>query len=160
VGSLSQAGGSGGVDAGLSLLASAEVASWLVVHGMLFGTVTSGLSSAVPLQPRTWHGGVDVSLAALVGPVTLLLEDRFLSALMEGGWTSLDGGDDGAFLSSPYASLFRPHNQVTFGLRWWKLTASFSEDFTPGSNPRGARSWFYDENAPDTVFAFTWATRL
>lgn len=160
VGALSQAGGSGGVDAGLALLASAELAPWLVVHGMLFGTATSGLSSSVPLQPRTWHGGVDFSAAVLVGPVTLLAEDRWLTALMEGGWTSLDGGDNDAFLSSPYASLFRPHNQVTFGLRWWNLTASFSEDFTPGSNPRGARTWFYNENAPDTVLAFTYAVRL
>ena len=70
---------------------------------------------------------------------------------MEGGWTSLDQGSDDVYLSSAYASLFRPHNQVSFGVRWGGFTVSFSEDFTLGSNPRAYRDWFYNENAPDTV---------
>jgi len=152
-GALSQAGGSGGVDAGVALLGSVELSRWAVLHGMIFGTVTSPLASSVALQPRTFHAGVDLSLALLVGPVTLLVEDRYLSALMEGGWTSLDHGDDDVFISSAYMALFRPHNQISVGLRWRQLTASFSEDFTPGSNPRAYHSWFYDENAPDTVLA-------
>ncbi|WP_176062195.1 DUF3187 family protein [Anaeromyxobacter diazotrophicus] len=159
-GSLAQAGGSGGFDAGVALLGSFELTRWAVLHGMLFGTATSALASSVALQPRTFHAGVDLSLAVLLGPVTLLAEDRYLSALMEGGWTSLDGGSDDAYISSAYAALFRPHNQVSFGLRWRELTLSFSEDFTPGSNPRGARSWFYNENAPDTVLALTFTLPL
>lgn len=152
-GALSQAGGSGGFDAGVALLGSIELARWAVVHGMLSGTVTSPLASSVALQPRRFHAGVEVSLALLAGPVTFLLEDRYLSALMESGWTSLDQGDSDVFISSAYNALFRPHNQISAGLRWRGFTLSFSEDFTPGSNPRAQRKWFYDENAPDTVLA-------
>jgi len=159
-GALSQAGGSGGVDASLALLGSFELARWVVLHAMIFGSITSPLSSSIALQPRTFHAGTDVSAAFLVGPITLLVEDRYLSALMESGWTSLDGGNNDVYLSSAYISLFRPHNQISFGLRWRNFTLSFSEDFTPGSNPRAYHDWFYNENAPDTVLAIGYTLPL
>ena len=159
-GSLARAGGSGGVDAGVSLLASVELAPWAVLHGMVFGTVVSPLASDIALQPRLLHGGADVSLVLLAGGWAFAIEDRFLSPLLEAGWTVLDGGDDGVFISSPAAALFRPHNQFTVGIRRGSFTLAFSEDFTLGPNPRGARTWFYSSNAPDLVLALTFATPL
>jgi hypothetical protein len=154
-GSLARLGGSGGVDAALCVLASIELASWAVLHGMLHGGVVSPLSSDVPLQPRRFQFGGDLSAVFVAGGWAFVIEDRLLSALMEGGWTELDGGDDDVFLSSAYAALFRAHNQITFGLRRGPVTLSFSEDFTLGSNPRAKYKWFYDTNAPDVVLALT-----
>jgi hypothetical protein len=159
-GSLGRLGGSGGVDAGLSLLGTVELARWAVLHGMVFGTVVSPLASDIALQPRLLHGGIDVSLVLLAGRWAFVVEDRYLSPLMESGWTVLDGGDDALFLSSAAAALFRPHNQITVGVRRGSFTLAFSEDFTPGPNPRGARTWFYSSNAPDLVLALTFATRI
>ena len=154
-GSLPRAGGSGHPDAGLVLLATRELAPWVVVHGMLLGTVTAPLAAPVALQPRRFHGGIDLSLALLAWGFTFLVEDRWLTPLMEEGWKTLDGGDDDLFLSSAYDALFRGHNQISFGLRRGPFTLSFSEDFTLGSNPRARRTWFFSSNAPDTVLAFT-----
>ena len=159
-GSLARAGGSGGFDAGLAVLGSVELARWAVLHGMLFGTAVSPLASSVALQPRRLHGGVDVSLVLLAGGWAFVVEDRYLSPLLESGWTVLDGGNDALFISSPAAALFRPHNQITVGIRRGRFTLAFSEDFTPGPNPRGARTWFYSSNAPDVVLALTYVAPL
>lgn len=156
-GPLGRAGGSGGTDGGVALLGTAELAPWAVVHGMLFGTVVSPLASSIALQPRRLHGGIDVSLVLLAGGWAFAVEDRWLSPLLEPGWTVLDGGDDGLYISSPAAALFRAHNQITVGVRRDGLALAFSEDFTPGPNPRGARTWFYSSNAPDVVLALTYA---
>jgi hypothetical protein len=157
-GSLARAGGSGGVDAGLALLASTELASWAVLHGMVFGSVVSPLASPVALQPRRFHAGLDVSLVLLAGRWAFIVEDRILSPLLESGWTVLDGGDDRIYISSPAAALFRTHNQFSVGLRRGPVTLALSEDFTPGPNPRGAWKWFYNSNAPDVVLALTVVT--
>jgi hypothetical protein len=159
-GALARAGGSGGADGGVAFLASVELAPWAVMHGMIFGTVVSPFASPVALQPRRFHAGADASLVLLAGGWSLAIEDRFLSPLLEAGWTVLDGGDDALFLSSPAAALFRAHNQITVGLRRGRFTLAFSEDFTPGPNPRGARTWFYSSNAPDVVLALTFVVPL
>ena len=158
IGSLARAGGSGGVDAALALLASTELAPWAVLHGMVFGSVVSPLGSPVALQPRRLHAGADASLVLLAGRWAFILEDRVLSPLLESGWTVLDGGDDSFYISSPAAALFRIHNQISAGVRRGSVTLSISEDFTPGPNPRGAWKWFYNSNAPDVVLALTVAT--
>ena len=159
-GELSRAGGSGGTDASVSLLASAEVTPWLVVHGRTSVAAFSRLASDVALQPRTFHYSFEGSAVLLAGSWALVLEDRWLSALCEGGWTVVDGGNDDAYLASAAAALLRPHNQITVGVRRGIATLSLSEDFTPGSNPRAAVSWFYNSNAPDVVLAFTLALPL
>ena len=152
VGSLSRLGGSGGPDAGLSLLVSRELTPWAVLHGHAFVTATSPMAAPVALQPRTLHHGLELSLALLLGrDWALVLEDRWVSALMEGGFTVLDGGDNAVHISSAAPALFRPHNQLSGGLRRGRFTLGFSEDFTLGDNPRGARGWFYSSNSPDTV---------
>ena len=154
-GSLGRAGGSGGVDAGLSLLASAELARWIVVHGMLSGRVVSPLGSPIPLQPRRFQGTAEFSAVFLVGRLSLIVEDRVHTPLMEGGWTVLDGGRDDVFQSSAGAALLRVHNQISGGIRYGPVTFSISEDFTPGSNQRSRKKWFYNQNAPDVVVALT-----
>jgi hypothetical protein len=159
-GSLARAGGSGGVDAGLSLLATVELAPWAVLHGLVFGTVVSPFASSIALQPRRLHAGADVSLVVLAGGWALAVEDRILSPLLEAGWTVLDGGNDALFLSSAAAALFRVHNQISVGVRRGPFALAFSEDFTPGPNPRGARKWFYSSNAPDVVLALTFVVPL
>ncbi len=159
-GALGRAGGSGGADAGVAFLASVELAPWAVFHGMVFGTVVSPFASPIALQPRRFHAGADASLVLLAGSWSLAIEDRFLSPLLEPGWTLLDSGDDALFISSPVAALFRAHNQITVGLRRGRFTLALSEDFTPGPNPRGARTWFYSSNAPDVVLALTFVMPL
>jgi hypothetical protein len=154
-GSLARAGGSGGVDAGLSLLASVELARWFVLHGMLSGRVLSPLASSIPLQPRRLQGTAEVSAVFILGSVSLLVEDRLHSALMEGGWRVLDGGRDDVLQSSAGAALLRPHNQISCGIRYGPATLSISEDFTPGYNQRARNKWFYNENAPDVAVALT-----
>ncbi len=154
-GALTRAGGSGGVDAGLSLLGTAELAPWLVLHGMLSSRIVSPLGSSVSMQPRRFQGTAEVSAAFLLGDFAVLVEDRVHTPLMEDGWTVLDGGRDGIFQSSAGAALLRVHNQISVGVRHGPATLSFSEDFTPGSNPRGRRKWFYNQNEPDVVLALT-----
>jgi hypothetical protein len=72
----------------------------------------------------------------------------------------LDDGNDSVFISSPAAALFRAHNQISVGIRRGPFTLAFSEDFTLGPNPRGARTWFYSSNAPDLVLALTFVLQL
>ncbi len=160
-GSLGRLGGSGGPDAALALLATRELAPWAVLHGMAFVSAVSPLASRMALQPRTLHYGLEASLVLLLGEGwALLAEDRWLSALMEGGWTVEDGGQNAVYISSAAAALFRPHNQLSGGLRRGAFTLTFSEDFTLGDNPRGQRSWFYSSNSPDTVVGLIFAVPL
>jgi hypothetical protein len=160
VGRLASAGGSGGTDVGLSLLGTTELSRWFVVHGMVFTTAVSPLDSPISLQPKRIHAGAELSMVAVAGRWGFIVEDRLLSPLMEGGWTVADGGRDDVYLSSPAAALFRPHNQVTFGLRRGRVTLTFSEDFTLGANPRARHQWYYDSNSPDIVLALTFVHRF
>src|SRR5207249_6337287 len=108
-----------------------------------------------PLQPRTWHGGADVSLVARLGGWALILEDRALTPLFEGGWSPISGDMAGVAASALYAG-FRPHNQVSWGVRRGGFTLFMSEDFTLGSNPSSGARWFFDSNAPDVVLGLAW----
>ncbi len=156
VGALSRAGGSGGWDTALSMLASVELAPWLVVHGRATAALFSPLDAAVPLQPRTFHAAGEVSVVLLAGSWAFVLEDRLVSPLFDGsGWAVADGGSDDFYLASPAAALFRAHNQISGGIRYGRTTLSLSEDFTPGANPRGVAHWFYNSNEPDVVLALT-----
>jgi len=157
IGSLSAAGGSGGVDAGIGFLATWPATTWLTVHGLVAVSRFSNLSSPTLLQPKPWHFTGEISLEFELGRVTLLVEDRVLSPLLEPGWNRAGVPDDDALLSSGLYADFRTHNQISFGLRIGRFTTFLSEDFTPGSNPHSVLSWVYMSNAPDVVvgIAFT-----
>jgi hypothetical protein len=159
-GALDLAGGSGGVDAGLVLLGTVELASWAVFHGMVLGTLTSPIRSDVALQPELFHYGFETSFVLMAGNFALVLEDRWLSQLMEDGWTVQDGGSNAVYISSAAAALFRQHNQISGGIRYRGFTVTFSEDFTLGSNPRALHDWYFDTNAPDVVLGFTFIQPL
>ena len=160
IGRLDRAGGSGGFDAALSVLATVEVASWFTVHGKLTGAAFSPFSTDVALQPRRLHGAAEVSLVAMAGPVAFLVEDRYLSPLLEGGWSVVDGGDNDVYVSSAAAALTRPHNQFSLGVRYGPATLALYEDWTFGPNPRARMRWFYSSNEPDVVLALTVAVPL
>lgn len=156
LGSLGRLGGSGGPDGGLSLLATVELAPWAVLHGLAFATVTAPFSSSIALQPNPFHWGLDASLVLTAGGWALVVEDRWLSALMDGeGWEVQENGDPGHRLSSAAYALFRMQNQISVAIRRGPVTFSFHEDFTVGSNPGGKHGWFYNTNAPDAVFALS-----
>ncbi len=157
LGALSRAGGSGGVDAALSILGSAEAARWLVLHGRLSAGVVSPLGAAIALQPRRLQTSAEVSAVATWAGWSLVLEDRLVSPLLEDGWQVVDGGDNDLFVSSAGAALLRWHNQIAVGLRRGGVTLAFGEDFTPGPNPRGSMRWFYNSNAPDVLLTLGWA---
>lgn len=157
IGRLARLGGSGGWDAGLGLAGTLAPRPWLTVHGLLGLRVLSGLPGGFPLQPRRIQGAADVSVVARVGErVALILEDRVLSPLVEGGWHLPAGTKEPD--ATAFYSLLRMQNQVSGGVRVDGLTIFFSEDFTPGrplpTDP-GPR-WFYNSNAPDLVFGATW----
>jgi hypothetical protein len=158
IGSLSSAGGSGGVDAGAGLVATWPAASWATLHGLLAVSLFSNLASSAALQPKRWHFTGEISLEFEVLGSTLLIEDRILSPLLQPGWVrpSGSGGDDELLSSGLYAD-FRAHNQISFGIRRGRFSLWLSEDFTPGSNPRSALTWMWVSNAPDVVLgiAFT-----
>jgi hypothetical protein len=160
-GSVGRLSGSGGFDAGVGLAASAALSRWLAGHALASLRVVSDLPRAFPLQPNRLQGGLDLSLVARLGArVAVVLEDRVSSALFRGGWT-LPPTDTEPEATAYYA-LFRPHNEVSVGLRVGDLTAFLSEDFTPGGRLRtdpGPR-WFYDSNAPDLVFGLAWTRGL
>jgi hypothetical protein len=156
IGALDRAGGSGGFDAALSALASVELARWIVVHGRASAALFSGFSADVPLQPRTFHWSAEASVVLIAGGWAFVLEDRLVSPLFDGnGWTVLDGGNDDFYIASAAMALFRTQNQITGAIRYGRFTFSFSEDFTPGSNPRSRARWFYNSNAPDVVVALS-----
>jgi len=159
IGSLSAAGGSGGVDAGVGLLATWPMASWATLHGLVAVSRFSHLSAPTALQPKPWHFTAEASVEFEIGGSTLLIEDRVLSPLLESGWSRYDSGppNDDALLSSGLYADFRSHNQISIGLRRGRFSTFISEDFTPGHNAHSVISWMWVSNAPDIVvgFAFT-----
>ena len=162
VGSLSSAGGSGGLDAGAGLCATWPFSDWGTLHGLFAMSAFSNLSVPTALQPKTWHLTAELSFEAHVGGTTLLVEDRVLSPLLEPGWTRLTsgvGGDDALLSSGLYAG-FRSHNQISFGLRRGRFSTWLSEDFTPGSNPHSVLHWMWVSNAPDVVVGVAWTQPL
>jgi hypothetical protein len=159
-GSAGRLGGSGGVDAGVGSAATFLATRWLTAHALASVRAVSDLPREIALQPRRLQGGLELSLVARLGAIAVLLEDRISSPLLEDGWR-LPGSEDAAAAAGWYA-LFRPHNQVSVGLRWRELTAFFSEDFTPGSRLGGddGAAWFYESNAPDVLFGIAWTRSL
>jgi hypothetical protein len=159
VGSLSRAGGSGGVDAGIGLVATWPMASWATVHGLLAVSRFSNLSAPTALQPKRWHFTAEVSFELEALGSTFLIEDRVLSPLLQPGWRYVDGNpvNDDALLSSGFYADFRTHNQISIGFRRGRFSGWISEDFTPGSNGHSVLGWAWVSNAPDVVIglAFT-----
>jgi hypothetical protein len=153
-------GGSGGFDAGVGVAGSLAATPWLTGHALASLRAVSDLPRGIALQPRRFQAGLDLSLVVRLGPVVLLLEDRISTPLFEAGW-ALPAAQDAAAATGWYA-LFRPHNQVSGGLRWRELTTFLCEDFTPGGRLAvdGGPRWFYDSNAPDVVLGLAWARQL
>ncbi|HZZ85470.1 MAG TPA: DUF3187 family protein [Anaeromyxobacteraceae bacterium] len=166
VGMLSRMGGSGGFDAGVGLLGSWELSSFLVGHAMATAQYWSGFAGEQPLQPLGFHWSAEVSLALLLGPVALVLEDRVVSAMFDDtGWRRVSPVTPVAataprLASSAWFATFRAQNGITGGLRWGRFTLWFAEDWTPGSNPTGVYKWFYDSNAPDVEIGLGYAQPL
>lgn len=158
-GRLDRLGGSGGFDAGLGLLGTAEVLPWLTGHAMMALSAWSRLPD-LALQPRRWHGTFEISLAATAGGWVFLVEDRLLTPAFEAGWHVAEPrGSYGLQASAAFATL-RPHNQVTIGVRHGPFTFWASEDFTPGPNFGTGAGWFYDSNAPDVTLGLAWRVGL
>ena len=160
IGSLSRAGGSGGVDAGAGLVATWPLSSWATLHALAAVSRFSDLSAPTALQPKPWHFTAEASFELEVLGSTLLIEDRVLSPLLEPGWTrSAIGADPSkdALLSSGVYADFRAHNQISIGLRRGRFSTWISEDFTPGHNEASVMRWMWVSNAPDVVvgIAFT-----
>ena len=156
-GRVSDAGGSGGWDGAVALVATTEVGSQLTLHAMTSATVVSDLPSSALVQPRRWQLGADLSAALRLGAWTLLAEDRVRSALLEGDWRY--EGTDQARRASAFMAAFRPHNQVSFGVRRGPITAWFSEDVTFGQGDP-VNGWYYLSNAPDLVVGVAYAHEL
>jgi len=158
VGSL---GGSGGVDAGLGLAATAAPARWLTLHGQGAFRLLSPLPHDFPLRPAPFQWCVELAaVVRLADAVALIAENRLSSPLFRGGWSLPEAHLEPE--ATAYYGLFRPQNQISGGLRVRGVTVFFSEDFTPGkrlpSDP-GPR-WFYNSNAPDFVFGISWVRGL
>jgi Protein of unknown function (DUF3187) len=162
IGSLSDAGGSGGFDAGAGLVATWPFCSWGTLHGLFALSGFSNLSAPTALQPKPWHWTFEASLEAQAGAVTVLLETRALSPLFGPGWnrvaTGLDGDD--ALLSSGLYADFRVHNQISLAVRYRNFTLWLSEDFTPGPNPHSTQTWIWVDNAPDVVLGLAYTVKL
>ena len=156
-GSPERLGGSGGVDGGVGGAATFLATRWLTAHALASMRAVSDLPREIALQPRRFQAGLDLSLVARLGAIAVLLEDRISSPLFEGGWRLPASADVPA--AAGWYALFRPHNQVSVGIRWRELTAFFCEDFTPGGRLAvdHAADWFYESNAPDVVFGMAWA---
>ena len=156
-GRLGALGGSGGVDAGLGLAATWAPATWSTVHALAAVRLDSPLPHHFPLQPETVQWNADLSwVVRVAGRVALVLEDRLCSALFRGGWAIAPATAEPQ--PSAYYALFRPHNQISGGVRVDQLTVFFSEDFTPGHRVAGDTGprWFYDSNEPDVVLGAAW----
>jgi Protein of unknown function (DUF3187) len=160
VGSLSAAGGSGGIDVGAGLVATWPLSSWATLHALVALSRFSNLSAPTLLQPKPWHFTAEASFEVEVLGSTLLIEDRVLSPLLEPGWTrsaiGVEASQDALLSSGVYAD-FRAHNQISIGLRRGRFTTWISEDFTPGHNGASVVKWAWVPNAPDIVIgiAFT-----
>ena len=160
IGSLSRAGGSGGVDAGAGLVATWPLSSWATLHALAAVSRFSNLSAPTALQPKPWHFTAEASFELEILGSTLLIEDRVLSPLLQPGWTWSPIGADSsknALLSSGVYADFRAHNQISIGLRRGRFSTWISEDFTPGHNEASVMRWMWVSNAPDVVvgIAFT-----
>jgi len=159
-GPLSRAGGSGGFDAGLALLGTAELTSWLTAHALFSTSRFSDFACNCALQPREWQMGFEASLAASLGATTFLVEDRVVSPLLDSGWSRIAWrGNDGILASGLYAG-FRAHNQITFAVRRGRFNFWLSEDGTPGSNPPSTLPFLYMSNAPDVVLGLSFRQPL
>lgn len=159
-GRLALAGGSGGADAGLGLLATHSPVPWLTLHAMGAVRLVSPLPHRFPLQPAPVQWGLDASV--VVRPhraVALVLEDRLSTPLFGGAWRLAAGYDEPE--ATAYYALFRPQNQISGGLRVGEVTLFLSEDFTPWHRISGdpGPDWFYNSNAPDLVLGLSWARR-
>ncbi len=154
-GSLQRLGGSGGFDTGIGLLGTWQPLPWLVGHAIVSGSYLSPMASSMPMQPRSWQGSVGLSLVALVGEWSFLLEDRWLSPAFQWGWAFANPSDIWTMQSSAYTAVTMSQNQITAGVRWGPLTFWFMEDFTPGYVPGYGPTWFYDTNAPDVAIGLT-----
>ncbi|HXN54748.1 MAG TPA: hypothetical protein VN874_00660 [Myxococcales bacterium] len=148
-GSLSRAGGSGGFDAAIGLVGTAEVASYLTLHALAAFSWFSPMAAPVLLQVKPWHATFELSAVFDLGPLQLILEDRIATPLLQPGWTRLESGGDNGLLSSGVFASFRPHNQISFALRRGPFALWLSEDFTPGPNPRSVVTIYYESNSPD-----------
>lgn len=153
-GSPSRLGGSGGWDVGLGLAGTWQATPWLVGHAILSGSFWSRMPGGLPLQPRPLHASVGLSLVALAGEWSLVLEDRWSSAAFQPGWTWVQANPRWSKQSSAYAAVAMPQNQIAAGVRFGALTFWFMEDFSPGRVP-GIERWFYDSNAPDVAMGLT-----
>jgi hypothetical protein len=161
-GPLADAGGSGGWDAGGAVVATAALTRFSTLHGLVSATAVSRLPPAAIVQPERLQLGAEISLALHGRRWALLLEDRVSSGLLEGGWRY--AGGESARRSSGWAASFRPHNQVSIGLRRTGLlggafTAWFSEDVTPGSGDP-TNDLYYLSNAPDLTIGLGFARAL
>ena len=159
-GSLASVGGSGGFDAGVALLGTAEVAWWLTVHGLASLAYTSNWSTNLELQPKPWHGTAEVSLVAAIAGWAFIVEDRVVTPLLMPGWSREEAGGNDGLLASSYFGSFRAHNQLSFALRRGRFSFWLSEDFTPGANPRSNLKWLYNSNAPDVVLGLAYRREL
>lgn len=153
-GSLSRMGGSGGWDVGLGLEGTWQATSWLVGHAIVSGSYWSGLSGGLPLRPRPFHASAGLSLVALAGEWSFVLEDRWSTPAFQPGWTFVEANPEWDVQSSAYAAVAMPQNQITAGVRRGPLTFWVMEDFCPGPLP-GIGGWFYDTNAPDVAIGLT-----
>ena len=160
LGKTNRAATSGGVDAAATVAASARVSPWLTLHGQLAAAVYSNFAADLALQPNRWHLFADLSAQVHFGPVDAFVEDRVASALLQGEWLRLPFLGDNGYLSSGLAADFRPHNQISFGLRFREWTAWLSEDFTPGKNPHSLLQILYVSNSPDVVVGLSWGRAL
>jgi hypothetical protein len=154
-GRLASAGGSQRADAGLALAATVALGGRVTAHAQASLRFIGGLPGAFPLQPRPWQAAAEASVAVRLSEGwTAILEDRLLEALFAPGWR-FEG--PGGLEASAVNGALRPHNQISGGLRWRRLTFWVAEDFTPGRTPAGA-NWFWDSNAPDVVvgLALAW----
>jgi hypothetical protein len=154
-GSLSRLGGSGGWDFGLGIEGTWQATSWLVGHAIVAGSIWSGMPGGLPLQPQTFHGMVGLSLVAIAGEWSFALEDRWMTAAFQPGWTWVQTDPTWTLQSSATNAVTRSQNQITGGVRWGPLTFWFAEDFTLGHVPDYGPTWFYDTNAPDLAMGIT-----
>jgi hypothetical protein len=154
-GSLPRMGGSGGWDVGLGVEGTWQATSWLVGHAIVAGSLWSGLASPLALQPRPWHGTFGLSLVAVVGEWSFVLEDRLCTPAFQSGWSFVLVNPDWNLQTSASNAVSLSQNQITFAVRWGPLAFWFSEDFTPGYVPGLGPRWFYDSNAPDVAMGLT-----
>jgi hypothetical protein len=158
-GSPASLGGSGGWDVGVALLATAELTPWLTLHLLTAASAVSPLALDVPLQPLTWHGTAELSLAVRLWGLAFLVEDRFTTAIFQGGWQRVPA--KGIFKATGYYAAFLPQNFVRGGVRWEAWTFWFAEDWTPGraAFSPGGMNWFHTSNAPDIAVGVTYSVR-